>query len=130
MIHVVVNSRAAPQGSKRHVGNGVMVESSKRVKPYREAVRYAVLESKWDGVTLEGAIRAEVRFCFRPPKSAKKSAKPTTRSTGDIDKLVRATFDALTDVGLIADDSRVVSLKTSKTYGMKDAVDIYVSEEA
>ena len=33
----------APQGSKRHVGNGRMVESSAKVKPWREAVRQEAL---------------------------------------------------------------------------------------
>ena len=32
----------APQGSKRHVGGGRMVESSKLVGPWREAVKAAV----------------------------------------------------------------------------------------
>ena len=31
----------APQGSKRHVGEGRMVESSKRVKPWRRQVAAA-----------------------------------------------------------------------------------------
>ena len=31
----------APQGSKSHVGNGVMIESSKRVKPWRRQVAAA-----------------------------------------------------------------------------------------
>jgi len=35
---------AAPQGSKRHVGNGVMLESSDRVRPWRQDVRFAALE--------------------------------------------------------------------------------------
>lgn len=30
----------APQGSKRHVGEGRMVESSKRVKPWRRQVAW------------------------------------------------------------------------------------------
>jgi hypothetical protein len=39
VITIVVRGTPAPQGSKRHLGNGVMVESSKHVKPWRDAVR-------------------------------------------------------------------------------------------
>ena len=45
---------AAPQGSKRHVGNGVMIESSNRVRPWRQDVRFAALEKRppdWDMTT-------------------------------------------------------------------------------
>jgi crossover junction endodeoxyribonuclease RusA len=38
-MHIRINGIPAPQGSKRHVGNGVMIESSKAVGPWREAVR-------------------------------------------------------------------------------------------
>lgn len=30
---IIVHGIPAPQGSKRHVGNGVLLESSKMVKP-------------------------------------------------------------------------------------------------
>ena len=37
MIEIKVIGLPAPQGSKRHVGHGVMIESSNNVKPWREA---------------------------------------------------------------------------------------------
>ena len=40
-LTVIVYGTPAPQGSKRHVGHGVMVESSRRVKPWREDVKAA-----------------------------------------------------------------------------------------
>jgi Holliday junction resolvase RusA-like endonuclease len=40
---VTVHGNPAPQGSKRHVGGGVMVEMSKAVKPWREAIKHAAL---------------------------------------------------------------------------------------
>ena len=44
VITIRVYGTPAPQGSKRHVGRGVMVESSKKVKPWREAVKQAALD--------------------------------------------------------------------------------------
>lgn len=45
---MVAYGTPAPQGSKRHVGRGVMIESSKNLKPWREAVKYAALAAKPD----------------------------------------------------------------------------------
>ena len=42
-VSIVAYGSPAPQGSKRHVGRGVMVESSKAVKPWREAVKAAAI---------------------------------------------------------------------------------------
>jgi hypothetical protein len=44
MIRFRVNGHPAPQGSKRHVGGGRMVESSRAVGPWREAVRADVVQ--------------------------------------------------------------------------------------
>jgi hypothetical protein len=43
----------APQGSKRHVGNGRMIESSTKVKPWRQAV---IAAAKDCGVTFIGPV--------------------------------------------------------------------------
>ena len=40
-IFIPVIGIPAPQGSKRHVGHGIMIENSKRVKPWRQDVKEA-----------------------------------------------------------------------------------------
>ncbi len=117
---ITVIGRPAPQGSKRHVGRGVMVESSKRLKPWREAVKGAalmVIEAE-HRERLAGPVAVEVVFCFDPPKSAPKRRPiwPTTRSSGDIDKLTRSCLDALTDAGAFCDDSQVIDLRARKVH--------------
>ena len=50
-VSFICFSRAAPQGSKRHLGNGVLVESSKRVKPFRTDLQGVAIEATpvdWD----------------------------------------------------------------------------------
>jgi crossover junction endodeoxyribonuclease RusA len=90
-----------------------MVESSKLVKPWREAVKYAALQVTMF-VKIEGPVCLDVAFTMARPKSAKKGAVPSTRP--DLSKLVRATEDALTDVGAWEDDARVVRLIATKFY--------------
>ena len=118
---------AAPQGSKRHVGNGVLVESSKRVRPWRQDVRFAALENRpgiWD---MTSPMRVDLQFWFPRPAShygrrngisylkVNAPAEPTSARLGDIDKLSRAVLDALTDVAYL-DDRQVIKLEARKAY--------------
>lgn len=102
----------APQGSKRHVGHGVMVESSKKVAPWREAVKAA---GEGAGPKLDGPIAVTMIFTVPRPKTAKKDYVIPDRIP-DLSKLVRATEDAITDVGLWADDARVASCHALKVF--------------
>ena len=109
----------APQGSKRHLGNGVMVESCKRVKPWRAMVTAAAVES--GAPICSGPVSIAVTFLFARPKShyGKRGLKPSAPRwhavRPDNDKLVRGVCDALTGA-LIADDSRVVTITSKKRF--------------
>lgn len=107
--------RPAPQGSKRHVGKGVLIEQSKRVKPWRQAVCDAIGTPP---ETLDGPLAVQVVFTVSKPTTAPKNrvTYPATRSSGDLDKLLRSTFDALSDSGTIADDSRIIDVRAIKVY--------------
>lgn len=94
-----------PQGSKKHVGRGIMIESSAKVKPWREAVVYAARE---EGKCVHGPVRVEMVFTLPKPKSAPKTRQTWPDKKPDISKLVRSTEDALTDAGAWDDDARVV----------------------
>ena len=108
----------APQGSKRHVGNGRMVESSKYVKPWREAVKWAVIQANPTKRGFRAPVRVEIVFYFARPKSRKSDVHHCTAP--DLDKLCRSTLDALTDSGIIVDDSLVADLRASKFYVVGD----------
>lgn len=112
---LIVHGRPAPQGSKRHVGNGIMVESSKHVKPWRDAVR-GEAQRHHTGIVLDGPLRALMVFTLPKPKSAPKTRTTFPDRTPDLSKLVRATEDALTDAGVWADDARVVETRSAKRY--------------
>jgi len=114
---ITVHGKPAPQGSKRHVGRGVLVEQSTRVKPWREAVKAAALEARAPRIE-DRPVTLEIVCCFDKPKSAPKRRRtwPITRSSGDVDKLQRAIFDALCDAGIFKDDSQVISVTAEKVY--------------
>lgn len=116
IIRIVVYGTPAPQGSKRHVGNGIMVESSKKVVPWREAVKHAWLaHDRSRFAPAEGPLLLSVTFTLKRPVSApKRRLWPDRRP--DLDKLLRSTFDALGDAGAWYDDAQVVSVCAVKTY--------------
>ena len=123
---VTVHGIPAPQGSKRHVGNGRMVESSKAVGPWREAVRHetqqAMRKQGWPGHS--GAVQVVLTFLLPRPKahlSARGGLRPSApaRHTRrpDLDKLVRAVMDGLTSAGAYCDDAQVAEVHAVKLYG-------------
>lgn len=113
IVGFVVYGDPAPQGSKRHVGRGVMIESSKKVKPWREAVVFAAREA---GGRIAGPVRVQVVFTLRKPASAPKRRRTWPDKKPDLDKLLRSTFDALVTAGTIEDDARIVDVSARKAF--------------
>jgi Holliday junction resolvase RusA-like endonuclease len=108
MIGINVIGTPGPQGSKRHVGGGRMIESSKLVKPWRESVVWAAREAMAGRPAIKGAIVVEMIFTMRKPLSAPKKRKTLPLSKPDLSKLARSTEDALTTAGVYEDDARIV----------------------
>lgn len=115
-ITITVHGSPAAQGSKRHLGNGVMVEMSKKIKPWREAVKWAALGVMSDHENYKGPVSAEITFTLPKPKSAPKRRKTWPDRTPDLDKLCRSTFDALCQAGAIEDDARIVECICRKVF--------------
>ena len=132
MITITVIGEPAPQGSKKFVGlhkatgRGILVESSKKVKPWRmdvkeaaEKVRQALQQAQQ--FPLDGALMASMVFTVRKPKSAPKTRTTYPSTKPDLSKLLRSTEDALSDAGLWADDARVVEYgRLAKVYPGED----------
>lgn len=112
-----VYGQPAPQGSKKHVGGGRMIESNAAtLEPWREAVK-AAARKVMEGVSpFTGPLALEVVFTLRKPVSAPKRRRTWPDRKPDGDKLLRATMDALTDAGVWRDDGQVVDARAVKTY--------------
>tara|TARA_R110000868_G_scaffold3432_1_gene22152 strand:- start:421 stop:849 length:429 start_codon:yes stop_codon:yes gene_type:complete len=121
LTFTVAGMAPAPQGSKRYVGNGIMVESSKNVKPWRYLVQQAAVATQHP--TFQGPISLSCVFLFpRPkshftPKGILKPSAPIHHSVKpDGSKCLRSTEDALVDAALIEDDSRISISSHTKRY--------------
>lgn len=112
-VRFFVPGKAAPQGSKRHVGRGILVESSKDVGPWRERVALAAHQAMAGRPLFGGAVTVSLNFVMPRPKSAPKTKTPAAVTRPDVDKLARAVLDALTDVSF-SDDSQVIGLSAYK----------------
>ncbi|MFF0395104.1 RusA family crossover junction endodeoxyribonuclease [Streptomyces sp. NPDC005248] len=123
-FEVVVLGLPGPQGSKRHVGSGRMLESSAKVKPWREAVVWASRQARLkikDYTPLIGPLAAEMTFSFNRPKGhfgtgrnagiVKDSAPLRPSVTPDLSKLARSTEDALTTAAAYRDDALIVEYR-------------------
>ena len=136
MISFFVPGIPAPQGSKTYLGHGRMVESSKRVKPWRADIRAAALQMVRQPVA--GPIRLDLHFVMPRPKShygtgrnadkLKPSAPASHVQKPDLDKLVRAVGDALTGVAYV-DDSQIVGGAHMKrwTDNTNDRAGVYIT---
>lgn len=113
--------RPSPQGSKRFVGNGVMLDVDTSLKSWRSVVAAACPIK----TPLFALIDLELVFCYNRPRThyGKRNKKPYLRddapyyknSAPDLDKLTRAVCDALTGVAFV-DDRLIVRLVASKIY--------------
>ncbi|WP_378734959.1 RusA family crossover junction endodeoxyribonuclease [Nocardia brasiliensis] len=111
MTTLWVPGQPAPQGSKRHVGGGRMVESSKFLKPWRNLVAQRARQAGFEPAT--GPIAVAVAFVMRRPLSAPKTKHVHAIRRPDVDKLVRAILDGLSGIAY-ADDSQVTQLYAEK----------------
>lgn len=128
----------APQGSKRYLGPGKVVESSKRVAPWRADIRRAAeaaMQPRHE-VLWAAPVYVQLDFYLARPKShfgtgrnaqKIKESAPSWPGRPDVDKLARAVLDALTGL-VIADDSTVVELLASKSYGRRPGVQVLIEE--
>ena len=126
-LDIVVYGIPAPQGSKRFVGHsksgrGIMIESSAKVRPWREAVKWAAVEVLRQSKDFSSAPRFTgpllvwMWFTLPKPKSAPKTRQTWPDRKPDLSKLVRSTDDALTDAGVWEDDARIIECQASKFY--------------
>jgi len=121
MIVLTVFGSPAPQGSKKFVGTtasgrGLMAESSKKVKPWRQDVKAAAIAAMSGRPPLDGPLVAVMTFTLPKPTSAPKSRRTWPCRKPDASKLARSTEDALTDAGMWVDDARSVTLVVRKVF--------------
>lgn len=126
-VYIEVVGLVAGQGSKRHVGGGRMVESSKHLTPWRQDVTAAAMQAIAEDrafFPITAPVAVTVTFWFARPKIHYASDGMTLRVIApkwqakppDADKALRSTFDALTIAGIWRDDAQVAYVSATKRF--------------
>lgn len=131
-ITLFVYGLPAPQGSKRHVGKGVLIDHNpEALHTWREDVKLAAIRAmrhtpEW--ARDYPAIVGHFTFTLPRPRShfrvkggqltnvLHQWAPQLHTTRPDLDKLLRSTWDALTTAGVYADDNRLAQVWATKVY--------------
>jgi Holliday junction resolvase RusA-like endonuclease len=116
-----------PQGSTkafkhRHSGRVMVTSDNARLRPWRDAVCWHARQALLGGSPMIGPVKVRVEFRFARPGGhfGKRGLRPTAPREHvvrpDLDKLVRAFLDALSDAGVWRDDAQVVETRARKRY--------------
>ena len=126
-ITIIVYGAPAPQGSKRFVGvskktgRGIMIESSARVRPWRQDVKAAARDAHGGAPPMDGPVTVRMVFTLPKPASSPKKRRIYAKRKPDLSKLARSTEDALTDAGVLADDARIIEYaRLAKVFPLED----------
>lgn len=106
-----VPGRPIPQGSLKFINGHAIHVRAQDLALWRADIANEARRSHPE--KLQGAVSVTLHFVFNRPKSVKR-AEPSIRP--DLDKLIRAVLDGLTDV-VYRDDEQVTHLVSSKSYG-------------
>lgn len=129
---IFISGVPAPQGSKTLVGANTgrarMIEGSstsgrQKLRSWRQAVTAA-----FKTVDPIGDTPVAIEIHFYMPK-LKTGSNLTHAVKPDLDKLCRATFDAISDSGYWRDDSRVTHLTATKQRHHKTGAKIIVTKK-
>ena len=137
MIEFIVEGLPATQGSKKHVGNGIIIDSCKRLKQWRNDVAAMARIAMRGQEIYTGAVAAGMIFHLPRPKShygtgrnagkLKDNAPEYPIGKPDLAKMQRAVEDAMKGI-VYKDDSQIVHYPTLNKYYAKidDAPGVWV----
>jgi Holliday junction resolvase RusA-like endonuclease len=121
VIAFTVLGEPVPQGSSRafyvpKLNRAVITNANPRTRIWRSSVSDAARSARGDALPLEGVgVEVLVEFYLPRPASAPKRVTVPAKKP-DVDKLLRAILDGITDAGVWRDDAQVVRVVATKVF--------------
>jgi Holliday junction resolvase RusA-like endonuclease len=109
-----VTGNPASQGSHAIMHGRIVQVNSSKHKAWRKAIvqeAIATLPDDWQPI--DEPCELVVNFYLPKPKTVDRQLPSVSP---DLDKLIRAVGDSLTDSGVVTDDSRIVRISARKLY--------------
>jgi Holliday junction resolvase RusA-like endonuclease len=113
-VSLSVTGDPASQGSHAIMNGRIVQVNSSKHKAWRKAiVQEAIATLPNDWVSIDEPCELIVNFYLPKPKTVDRQLPSVSP---DLDKLIRAVGDSLTDSGVVIDDSRIVRISARKLY--------------
>jgi Holliday junction resolvase RusA-like endonuclease len=113
-VSLSVTGDPASQGSHAIINGRIVQVNGSKHKAWRKAIVQEAINTLPRGwVPIDEPCELIVAFYLPKPKTVTRSLPSVSP---DLDKLVRAVGDSLTDSGVVADDSRIVRISARKLY--------------
>jgi len=113
-VSLSVSGDPASQGSHAIMNGRIVQVNSKKHKAWRQAiVQEAIATLPDDWTPIDEPCELIVNFYMPRGKTVD---RPSPSVAPDLDKLIRAVGDSLTDSGIVTDDSRIVRISARKLY--------------
>lgn len=119
VLHATIHGLPIPQGSIRSLGRGrpSVYNNAERLKPWRERLFWELRQrASGPQFPMDEGVIVDMIFTMPKPKSAPKTRRIFPTKRPDRLKLARAVEDALTEAGVLKDDSLVVDGFTTKVF--------------
>lgn len=125
-----------PQGKARprftRAGRAYTPSSTRE---YENLIRLQASRCMASSAPIEGPVSVTIVAHFAPPSSYSKKRREACLSgcekpakKPDLDNVVKAVLDGMNGI-IFRDDSQVVQITASKTYGASEQVSVYIAEE-
>ena len=120
--HFFVTGKPVPQGSLKFINGHAIHVRAQDLALWRADIANAARKANVNKA--EGAVEVALTFIMLKPKTVKRK-EPFVRP--DLDKLIRAVLDGLTDVAYL-DDQQVTHIQATKVYGDNQGVWIRITD--
>jgi len=125
MIYFHFELDPTPKGRPRFTNRGkfTSVYTPKKTKDYEENIKFLAME-QYDGKPLTGALKCEIVFYLRRPKSVKRKY-PVVKA--DLDNYLKSLLDSLNNIAY-KDDAQIITITASKYYATSGRIEVKISE--